>query len=739
MRPSPASPRLTRTRPSACRAHRPCLEPLEGRALLAQLIVVTSPADSGPGTLRDAIQRVEDFPVSTEIAFADGVSAITLTSGPLPTITTSLTIVGPDGGGVAIMRSPAPGTPAFRILNIAGPGMNSHGTPQVVADLENLTIAGGDATDGLGGGISAVSCTLRVVGCTIENNASSSGGGGIRASTSNLSIVASTIRGNTAGGGGGGVFFTGASSFDLESSTVAGNTAASAGGGLDLFGFTTNTVTNSTITGNVAGTTGGGVFANPSGGTMSIAASTIVGNSAGTGPSHGVGGIAAMGVPLTLSDTIVAGDTGGDIVGEPSGQGNLVGDGSGGLDPANNLLGVDPRLGPLQDNGGPTQTMLPQTGSPAIGAGANLPGVRFDQRFGSRPSVGAFDIGAVQVGAGFGYVVNTTSDAVFAGPGLVSLREAIDRANAEPGAQTITFDPAVFAAPRTITLDPALGTLNVTQALTIAGPQAGVTIARSLSPGTPAFRILTLTNPNPARTLSIPVDLENLTITGGDATDGPGGGISSVGLHAPDRRLHDPGQHEFAERGRDPGDDGDLTIVSSSILGNVSRAGGGGILVTGSSSFDLESSTVAKNTAGSAGGGLDLANTGNRTITNCTIEGNLAGTTARRHLREPLGRHDDDHGEHDHRQRRRPGSHGGRSIAGHRRHPGVRCAPDPVRHDRRPRLGRRHPRDGVGAIEPGGRRQRGARPGEQPPRGRPRAGPAPRQRRADPDRGPAGR
>ncbi len=632
MRPSPVSPRLTRTRPSVCRAHRPRLEPLEGRALLAALIVVTNPADSGPGTLRDAIQQVDNSGAPTEIAFADGLSAITLTSGPLPTITSSITIVGPDGG-VAIMRSQAPGTPAFRILNIANSVPAS--TPFPV-DLENLTISGGDATDGPGGGISAVGCSLRVVGCTIENNASSFSGGGIRASTSALSIVASTIRGNTAGAGGGGVFFAGASSCDLESSTVAGNTATSAGGGLDLTGFTISTVTNSTFTGNVAGTTGGGLFVNPSGGTIAIAASTIASNSAGSGPSHGVGGIAAAGVPLTLADTIVAGNTGGDIVGKPSGQSNLVGDGSGGLDPATNLLGVDPRLGPLQDNGGPTQTMLPQTGSPAIGAGANLPGVSFDQRFGSRPSVGPFDIGAVQLGSEFGYVVNTTSDAVFAGPGLVSLREAIDRANAEPGAQTITFDPAVFAAPRTITLDPALGTLNVTQALTIDGPQGGVTVARDLSPGTPAFRILALTNPN-LGTLPIPVDLENLTITGGDATDGPGGGISSAGctLRIVDCTIED--NTTSVSGGGIRATNGDLTIVSSSILGNASRAGGGGILVTGSSTFDLESSTVAKNTSATAGGGLNLANIGTRTITNSTIEGNLARTTGGGVFANPSG------------------------------------------------------------------------------------------------------
>ena len=53
---------------------------------------------------------------------------------------------------------------------------------------------------------------------------------------------------------------------------------------------------------------------------------------------------------------------------------------------------ADPQLGPLQDNGGPTKTMLPASGSPAIGLGTGCPPI--DQRGNARPS--ACTLGAVE-------------------------------------------------------------------------------------------------------------------------------------------------------------------------------------------------------------------------------------------------------------------------------------------------------------------------------------------------------
>ena len=67
-----------------------------------------------------------------------------------------------------------------------------------------------------------------------------------------------------------------------------------------------------------------------------------------------------------------------------------------------NLVGtadspIDPRLGPLQDNGGPTWTMALLPDSPAIDAGVAVPGVTADQRGVFRPQGRAPDIGAFEL------------------------------------------------------------------------------------------------------------------------------------------------------------------------------------------------------------------------------------------------------------------------------------------------------------------------------------------------------
>jgi hypothetical protein len=178
----------------------------------------------------------------------------------------------------------------------------------------------------------------------------------------------------------------------------------------------TATVANSTITGNSAGSatnTGhGGGIANS--GTLTVTNSTITGNTAsGPGISDG-GGISNVGT-LTLVNTIVAGNaatngaTGPDIGGNANvdttnSRNNLIGTGgSGGLVNGvnGNQVGVaNPGLGPLGDNGGPTQTIPLLTGSPAIAHGnpaacAAAPVNGRDQRAVGRPvtlcAIGAFE------------------------------------------------------------------------------------------------------------------------------------------------------------------------------------------------------------------------------------------------------------------------------------------------------------------------------------------------------------
>jgi hypothetical protein len=65
------------------------------------------------------------------------------------------------------------------------------------------------------------------------------------------------------------------------------------------------------------------------------------------------------------------------------------------VDSGHSIIGEDPRLGPLADNGGPTLTMLPASNSPVIGRGSGF-GVVSDQRGFPRP-VDDADIGAIEL------------------------------------------------------------------------------------------------------------------------------------------------------------------------------------------------------------------------------------------------------------------------------------------------------------------------------------------------------
>ena len=134
---------------------------------------------------------------------------------------------------------------------------------------------------------------------------------------------------------------------------------------------------------------------------------------------------------------------------------------------------IDPRLAPLGDYGGPTQTMALRTGSPAIGQGTTVAGLTTDQRGfaldSPRPDIGAFQSNPL--------VVNTTSDGTGSPPGDLDLRQAVNLANVIGGAATMTFDPTVFAAHQTIRLTAGQLELSDTGGLeTITGPAAGLTI-----------------------------------------------------------------------------------------------------------------------------------------------------------------------------------------------------------------------------------------------------------------------
>jgi hypothetical protein len=147
---------------------------------------------------------------------------------------------------------------------------------------------------------------------------------------------------------------------------------------------------------------------------VQVSFSTIANNQDAGGDSYGGppgpatgGGFYNQGM-LQTRDTILGGNTvtgpgtnsSPDLAGSLGSLGhNLLGNSQGGsgFDPSD-LLNVNPLLGPLQNNGGPTQTMALLPGSPAIDAGDNTGAPMWDQRGPGFPRIihGVIDIGAFE-------------------------------------------------------------------------------------------------------------------------------------------------------------------------------------------------------------------------------------------------------------------------------------------------------------------------------------------------------
>jgi len=230
---------------------------------------------------------------------------------------------------------------------------------------------------------------------------SAQGGGGAidffgTAEPATLTVTSSTFNGNQAGGSAG----------------AGGSSGEGDGGAIEFFGKGAATLTNDTVEGNSvggpvgavsgAGFAGGGLYG---GLPATLLNDTLDGNAvigvAGTG-----GNLDASPGPVTLENTIVASGT---ATNGPNCGANVISAGHNlesttpsecGLNPAlGDLIGVNPLLGPLQLNGGLTQTQALLEGSPAIEAGENAACPATDQRGVARPQPlgGRCDIGAFEL------------------------------------------------------------------------------------------------------------------------------------------------------------------------------------------------------------------------------------------------------------------------------------------------------------------------------------------------------
>jgi len=438
-------------------------------------IVVTTSADSGPGSLRAAVAAAV---TGDTITFDPALSGqtITLTTGEIA-IKKAITITGPGAANLTIS-----GNHVSRIFNVNINavstitdlsfinGLTSSDGGAIVASA-NLTLAcnvftgnqasinGGAAasrfgaafnisdctfsnntsgflsgalyTDGLNNSIARTTFTgnkvlnagwagalyndgvLSIIRSTISNNLNVGKGGAAGGiySDGTVTIVDSTISGNRADIGGVAGGFYNAGTVTFRNSTISGNSVGDAagffaaqGGGIFNEEGANVTVLDSTIANNSTGASGqgGGIYSD---GNLTVHNSTIAGNTTGSGGTGG--GIFSSLSPVTIANTIAARNnstSAPDISGALTSQGfNLIGDTTGSTgEIATDMINVDPKLGPLQDNGAFTQTMALLLGSPAINHGnpafdpnVFTPPLTTDQR-GNPRMTGPIDIGAFE-------------------------------------------------------------------------------------------------------------------------------------------------------------------------------------------------------------------------------------------------------------------------------------------------------------------------------------------------------
>jgi CSLREA domain-containing protein len=247
-------------------------------------------------------------------------------------------------------------------LEVTGTG------PLLIDGSNGITISGGDSVR-----IFSLSDTALLTLVELSLVDGTAVEGGAIKNLSNLTLWDSTISGSQATGnstGGGGIYNTG--TLKVFNSTLSGNEASSnSGRGGAIYNHQgTVYLTNTTLSGNYAAEDGGGIYST---GTLYLANATLYNNNAG---DHG-GGVFTQNYALYIRNTIIAKNTASlyspdCYVNTVSTSGyNLIGNTQGcGIYPVTgDLLGVDPKLGPLQDNGGPTFTLALLPGSLAINHG----------------------------------------------------------------------------------------------------------------------------------------------------------------------------------------------------------------------------------------------------------------------------------------------------------------------------------------------------------------------------------
>jgi CSLREA domain-containing protein len=456
-------------------------------------LTVTTTADEDNGTsdpafgagtsLREALRYAEAKPGADTITFAPGLNGqtLTLTQGwDSAADDTALRIFGDatiDGGNQITL---AVGTGPKRRHILSGGGTFT---------LRNITLRDGDLTGvQTGGAIFALGGTV-IDNVLFLNNKAVTGGAIHVTAGGNATITNSRFENNSVTFEGGAIENLG--TLSVNNSTFTANRSDFKGGALRLFG--TAAITRSTFTGNTAVTDAGALV---SFGTLTVTSSTFADNGKNalllqdgtadlrhlTVASNRDGGLARLSADVTLRNSIVAGNAGLDVSGtlNAASSNNLI-----------NMTAAAAGIGTLANNGGPTQTIAPLPGSPAVNAAIAMAGIDLDQRGLPRVAAGLPDIGAVEVQT---TAPKVTSYKVLYGNGRSFELIGATRVNlpwAITGIQ-VTFDQAVTGTAGSLAglaVGSVTGSGTATLTWTLAAPVLTAVVATQLAAtGTNALR-----------------------------------------------------------------------------------------------------------------------------------------------------------------------------------------------------------------------------------------------------------
>ncbi|HUQ99513.1 MAG TPA: choice-of-anchor Q domain-containing protein [Gemmatimonadaceae bacterium] len=330
---------------------------------------------------------------------------------------------GGDGGGLYVDADAANVTGNVLTNNTASGSGGGFYLEARTGVISRNTLAGNSASSLAGGaailgkqiGESRFSDIFTLDANIIKNNSNTAAsdcgrdcafGGGLFAARVRATLTSNTLSGNSAAAGGG--LFVRASAFSVTGSTISGNTALSDAGGIYL-DFADLSATNSTISSNNSAR-GGGVYASD-GSTVSFHNATIADNRVTNATG---GGLFSDDGTVFATSSIFARNLGsGSAPANCAGNGFFAVGGDHNLEDADtcglnsvtgdgDLVGANPNLGPLADNGGPTFTHALGAGRAAIDAGSDVGCPAVDQRGEGRPKDGdgngtaTCDIGAFE-------------------------------------------------------------------------------------------------------------------------------------------------------------------------------------------------------------------------------------------------------------------------------------------------------------------------------------------------------